>query len=202
MLSPQMIDGLLPRRPRWDSAALAEGLHLTGSDIEWTLLRIYRELRVGGFADEVMVEALARSLSVALVRRLGLDLKAAAPKVGGLAPWRMRRIRERVHADLPAPSLADLAQLSGMSVRHLSRAFKAETGHTLAKFVEQATVERAHRLLATSSASVADVARATGFASAASFAYAFRRATGLRPSDIEVRRRHRGAQRSKSGHNG
>jgi AraC family transcriptional regulator len=192
MLSPQMIDGLLPRRPRWDSAALAEGLRLTGPEIEWTLLRIYRELRQDAFAAEIMVEALARGLSVALMRRLGLDLRTAAPKAGGLAPWRMRLIQERANADLPAPSLADLAQLSGMSVRHLCRAFKAETGQTLAKFVEQAMIERARRLLATSEA-VADVARAAGFSTPASFAYAFRRATGLRPSDVGGRRRDRGA---------
>jgi AraC family transcriptional regulator len=187
MLSPQLIDGLLPKRPRWDNEALAAGLRLTGPEIEWTLLKIYRELRQDGFAADVMVEALARSLSVALVRRLGMDLRSAAPKAGGLAPWRMRLIQERAHADLPAPSLADLAQLSGMSVRHLCRAFKAETGQTLAKFVEQAMVERARRLLATTEA-VADVARATGFSTPASFAYAFRRATGLRPSDVEGRR--------------
>jgi AraC family transcriptional regulator len=51
-------------------------------------------------------------------------------------------------------------------------------------------VERARRLLATSEA-VAEVARATGFSTPASFAYAFRRATGLRPSDVEGRCRDR-----------
>jgi AraC family transcriptional regulator len=76
-----------------------------------------------------------------------------------------------------------------MSVRHLSRAFKAETGTTLAKYVEEAMVERARLMLRDCDASIAEIAQSLGFSSAGSFAYAFRRATGLRPSDIEGRRR-------------
>jgi AraC family transcriptional regulator len=105
----------------------------------------------------------------------------------------MRRLRERVHSDLPAPSLTELAELCGMTVRHLSRAFKAETGQTLGKYVEAAMVDRARSLLAETDASVGEVASALGFASSTSFAFAFRRATGLRPSEVEGRRPRRPA---------
>jgi len=194
VLSAGMIDGLLERSPTWNDAALAEGLHLNSPEIEWLLLKIYRELRHGGFASEIMVESLANALCVALIRQFGLERSEARRSVGGLAPWRMRLIRERVHADQPAPGLTELADLCGMTVRHLSRAFKAETGQTIGKFVEEATIERGRTMLSHSAASVSEIAHALGFASSTSFAYAFRRATGLRPSDVERQRRVRAAR--------
>lgn len=191
VLGAEMIDGLLPRKPAWDDAALAEGLHLSNPEIEWLLLKIYREVRQGDFGVEVMVESLANALAVALIRQFGLDKDDVRRSTGGLAPWRMRLIRERIQADQPAPGLTELADLCGMTVRHLSRAFKRETGQTIGKFVEQATIERARLMLVESAEPVGEIARRLGFASATSFAYAFRRATGLRPSEVEGRRRRR-----------
>jgi AraC family transcriptional regulator len=188
-LSREMVEGLLPQPPSWDSAALREGLHLTGPEIEWLLLKMHRELREAGFAANVVIESLANTLAVALIRRFGMERSGPRHNIGGLAPWRMRLIRERVQADKPVCGLQELADLCGMSVRHLSRAFKAETGTTLAKYVEEAMVERARLMLRDSDAPIAEIAQALGFSSAGSFAYAFRRATGLRPSDIEGRRR-------------
>lgn len=146
-LSPAMLDGLLPRTPAWGAEALSDGLQLSGHDIEWVLLKIHQELRQEGFAAHAMVEALATALAVALIRHFRLEGNEAQRRSGGLALWRMRLIRERVCADQPAPGLTELAELCGMSVRHLSRAFKAETGRTIVKFVEEATVERAREML-------------------------------------------------------
>jgi AraC family transcriptional regulator len=188
VLDAPMIDGLLKRTPTWDGAALAEGLHLNSPEIEWLLLKMYRELRHAGFATEIMVESLASALSVALIRRFGLERPEARRSAGGLAPWRMRRIRERAYSDQAAPGLTELAELCGMTVRHLGRAFKAETGQTVGKFVEEATIERARSMLNETDAPIGEIARTLGFSSSTSFAYAFRRATGLRPSDLEGRR--------------
>jgi AraC family transcriptional regulator len=193
VLEAGMIEDVLRRAPSWDEASLREALHINSPEIEWLLLKIYREMRQAGFASEMMVEAFANALAVELVRRFRLHREEPQIRIGGLAPWRMRRLRERVHADLPAPSLTELAELCGMTVRHLSRAFKAETGQTLGKYVEAAMVERARSLLSETDASVGEVASALGFASSTSFAFAFRRATGLRPSEVEGRRPRRAA---------
>lgn len=189
MLAPEMIDDHLPRRPEWSSVTLAEGLRLNNPEIEWLLLRIYRELKESAFAGAAMVETLANALSIALIRQFGLDRETARRAAGGLPAWRLRRIRERVQANEPAPSLSELAELCDMSVRHLCRAFKAETGQTVAKFIEQTMVERAFDLLAGADMPIAEVARTLGFSNAANFAHAFRRATGFRPSEVEGRRR-------------
>jgi AraC-like DNA-binding protein len=72
-----------------------------------------------------------------------------------------------------------------MTVRHLSRAFRTETGQTLGRYIESVMVERAKALLL-EGAPVRDVAESIGYATASSFTSAFRRATGLLPSDIKT----------------
>jgi AraC family transcriptional regulator len=188
-LAVDMIDGLLPRRPDWSESALADGLAINGSDVEWLLLRIYREIRQPGFGTTLVVDALTQALAVALIRRFGLaEDGRPSHHAGGLAPWRLRRIRERVAAERPAPRLGELAALCDMSVRHLTRAFKAETGQTIAAYVQQATAERARAMLLAADCSMAEIASRLGFSNATSFAYAFRRMTGLRPREIVPRR--------------
>lgn len=167
-----------------------DGLELcgAGAEIEWLLGRIYDELRLDRPGRDIVVETYANALCLELARRLRRARSAAVElHKGGLAPWRMQRLRERVCADMPAPDVAELAALCRMTVRQLSRAFKAETGTTIGRFVEEATMERAHRLLGTTDRSVAEVAADLGFASASSFAHAFRRTTGLLPGQARQR---------------
>ena len=184
-LAPSLVEDLLDRRPCWRDAALAEGLSLNRPEIEWFMLKLYRELRQPGFGSQMMADALGSGLAIALIRAFRLDSEPQ-PSAGGLAPWRMRLIRERVHADQPPPRLGELAALCGISVRHLSRGFRQETGMTVAEFTSHALIERAQDLLANSRLSIAEIAAKLGFATSPSFAYAFRRATGARPTEYRA----------------
>lgn len=183
-LQPKLFENVLGREPNWDDATLGEGLALNRPEVDHALLRIYDELRNPGFAQEFMVESLLNALAITLVRTLRIHREEPATSIGGLAPWRIRRIRERVFSDQPAPQLGELAQLCNMSVRHLTRAFKAEADMTIASFVEHAMVERARRMLANSDCSISEIAECLGFASQSSFTCAFRRATGTRPAEF------------------
>ena len=145
-------------------------------------MKIYRELREGGFAAQLMVERLAGALAIAVARRFELDI--SEPRhAGGLAPHRLKLIHERLAAEQPPPSLAELAALCGMSVRHLSRTLKAETGMAAAKYMERTVMERARRLLTERRMSVAEVAVNTGFSGTNTFSIAFKRVMGVRPRE-------------------
>lgn len=183
VLRPAAVNELLERTPSWSRATLREGLHLNSPEVEWFLMKIHDELARPGFAQSVMIDCLASSLAVALVRAFRLQDNGDRRNVGGLAPWRMRLIHERIHSDEPLPQLSELAELCGMSVRQLTRAFRAETSITVAKYVENAMVDRARKLLAARQ-SVTEVACRLGFSGSSSFAYAFRRATGMIPSEL------------------
>lgn len=186
-IDADLVDSFLGDTPAraWRDVPLKDSLHLGGGQIEWLLRRMYREVQEPDFATVPVVEALAKQLAVEIVRKFKLRSADPTYHVGGLAPWRMRLIRERLHAIEPPPSLSELAELCDMTVRHLSRAFRTETGQTLGRYIETAMVERANAMLL-SGASVGDVALSLGYSRSGSFASAFRRATGLLPSEIKV----------------
>lgn len=156
--------------------------------IELLLNRIYEELREDRFAAELAIESYLNALCVELARcfKPAVNERAVSYK-GGLAPWLMRLLRDRIHAEAPAPQLSELADLSGMTVRQLGRAFKVDTGRTLGKYIDEVIVERAIRQLTETDSSISVIAAALGFATSASFTYSFRRSTGVLPSELRRR---------------
>jgi AraC family transcriptional regulator len=160
--------------------AVGDYLQVRNRSVRESLIRISREVREPGFASALLVEGLGLSLMVDLWRLLDLRRSQAA-RVGGLAPWRLRLIQERVHEDGRAPSLADLAVLCGLSRRHLMRAFLEETGSTLGAYMAAASLDRAKRRLAEGLAPIGTIGEEAGFSSPSGFSAAFRRATGQSP---------------------
>jgi AraC family transcriptional regulator len=187
VLDARWIDGLLGRRAEWDPPLVRKALRLSGGKIEWLLHGIYQEVHQAGYAATALVEAFARALSVELIRQFQLNRGQEREQVGGLAPWRMRLLHERIRSDEVPPSLVELAALCGMSVRHLNRAFKAATGQTIGRFVKAATIERARTLLVETDEPIGAIARRLGFATSGTFAHAFRQATGLLPGQVAGR---------------
>jgi transcriptional regulator GlxA family with amidase domain len=80
-----------------------------------------------------------------------------------------------------------LAQRAAMSPRHFARTFRAEVGVTPARFVEQARVEAARRLLEDSTDGVDEIARRCGLGTAETLRRSFLRALHVAPSDYRRR---------------
>lgn len=93
-------------------------------------------------------------------------------------------IEQNLFADLPLPVLA---QHAAMSVRTLSRHFRAQVGITPAEWIARARVRRAERLLETTSLDVEHVAADCGFGSASIAAPAFHRHRRCQPSGLPSR---------------
>jgi AraC family transcriptional regulator len=185
-LDAGLVEALLPGEPRWsaDPELLRNTFSIRSGRMEWLLHSLSRELQHPGFGSVAMAEAIAGQLAVELVRKFELDRADSRGRCGGLAPWRLRLIRERVERDGASPTLGELAELCNLTVRHLTRAFREETGETIGDFVAGVMVERASRMLR-DGARVADVATALGYTSAGSFSTAFRKATGLSPRAVK-----------------
>jgi AraC family transcriptional regulator len=94
---------------------------------------------------------------------------------------RVNRVVDHVERHLAEElSLAALSRVAAFSPFHFHRVFRAITGETLAGFVQRLRLERsAGVLLAAADRSVLDVALDHGFASAATFARAFRAHFGM-----------------------
>jgi AraC family transcriptional regulator len=201
VLDAALFESVLADEPQWEGTddLLRAAHHVNGGQIEWLLRRMYRELRSPDFATPQVIEALAKQLTVEIIRVLKLHRDETAHHVGGLAPWRLRLIRKRLLSEEPLPSLEDLANLCDMTERHLSRAFRSETGATLGRHIEAAMVERANRMLANGTP-VREIAAAFGYAAPCSFSAAFRRATGMLPSEVSAAAKIHGTARKPPVH--
>ena len=173
---------------RLGDGALSESLHVQSRAVRRGLIRILREVTRPSLASPLAIEAAATLLAVDVARHLR-GREAAGEKRGGLSPPQMRILEERIRCPLPLPTVAELASACGVSERHLARAFQQETGRTLGEYVAAAGLERAWRLLTETVTPIKQIAAELGFASGASFAFAFRRATGQRPRDVRGRPR-------------
>lgn len=184
LLSPAVGAGVFTHLRDADDRLLRDGLEIRSPDIEWMLHKVHRSTASDGFAASLLIETVLDALAVEVVRHLKGRESDQPRRRGGLSQRRLRLIQDRVKSDEPAPSLGELAEICRLTSRHLTRAFKEETGETIGKYVEAMTVERAHRMLASGTKPIAEIAIELGFASASSFSSAFRRKTGRRPSDI------------------
>ena len=155
----------------WSSAGITAGIDLA--------LALVAE----DFGDEI-AQKTARQL-VLYHRRSGgqsqfsslLELKAPSGRFGPLLAW------AREHLDAPL-TVEDMAEQAGMSSRHFTRAFIAETGTTPSKAVERLRIEVARQRVQSSSEAIEQVAQATGFRDPERMRRAFIRAFGQPPQSL------------------
>jgi transcriptional regulator GlxA family with amidase domain len=106
-----------------------------------------------------------------------LELKAPSGRFGALLTW------AREHLDAPL-TVEDLAEQAGMSSRHFTRAFIAETGSTPSKAVERLRIEVARQRVQSSGEAIERVALQTGFRDPERMRRAFIRAFGQPPQSL------------------
>jgi AraC family transcriptional regulator len=165
---------------QWTDARLLASLNITNPSIRSLLSRLGAELRNPGFAGDAMIEMMAGQIGIELARYLmGIE---DLPRTGGLSARNLRLIDERLVENGAPPSLGELAGLCGLSVRHLTRAFRTSRRGSIGNYIAECRIQRAKHLLASGS-SVKSIAHTMGFSSPAALSIAFRRATGERPRD-------------------
>jgi len=155
----------------WTSAGITAGIDLALAMV------------VEDYGDEV-AQRTAKQL-VLYHRRSGgqsqfsslLELKAPTGRFGPLLAW------AREHLDAPL-TVEDMAERAGMSSRHFTRAFIAETGTTPSKAVERLRIEVARQRVQSSSEAIERVAEATGFRDPERMRRAFIRAFGQPPQSL------------------
>jgi AraC family transcriptional regulator len=182
-LRPEALSHLIDRDVdaaafEWTGEKLKASLDISDNNLRMLMRRLADELRNPGFAAATLIELLVGQISIELMRYC--TSKSERTSSGSLAPWRLRLIDQRLREVHAAPSLSELAKLCNMSVRQLTRAFRASRGCSIGDYVAECRISHAKRLLAAGQ-SVKAVAFTLGFGSPSSFSFAFRTATGLTP---------------------
>jgi AraC family transcriptional regulator len=184
-LEQELISEWLHENLDWSGRRVEAGLDLTNDTIRSLMLRLADELSCPGFASQAMAELLVGQIAIE-VARFGRDADDELGG-GGLAAWRLRRVDERLAEVREPPTLGELAQACNMSVRQLTRAFRASRGCSIGDYIDRTRMETAKRLLA-GEESIKSIAISMGFSSASHFSQAFRRATGHSPRGFRATR--------------
>ena len=154
------------------SAGLDLCLHMVGRD----------------FGQAVAAEA-ARLAVAPLIREGGQKQFIRHEPVGSdrsLAPlldWML------LHVDKPV-DVAELASRAGLTARTFARRFRDQTGTSPVQWLLKARIRRAQELLESTSATVEEIAAASGFESPVTFRNRFQRLAGVTPTSY--RRRFKG----------
>ncbi|GAA1951623.1 GlxA family transcriptional regulator [Catenulispora subtropica] len=140
----------------------------------------------------------------ATARRIAKQLVVFVQRPGGQAqfstqlaaqrPGRdsLREVQEWIADHLGEDlSLAALARRAALSERHFSRVFRAETGMTVAAYVEAARVEAAQRLLESTGDGLDRIARTCGFGTVETMHRTFNRAVRVTPGEYRRHFSHR-----------
>ncbi|MDB5701356.1 MAG: Transcriptional regulator, AraC family [Sphingomonadales bacterium] len=173
----------------WNEAEAIAGLDIRNPYIRMALRRVAEEVESPSFASDLQLDCTIMFLFLELHRHFQTLGKDIGTEKGKLSASQMRKLSDMIEDNFTgAATLKSLAQAVGVGPRQLSEQFQNSTGVTLRSYVAQARIRHAQTLLLDEKILSKQVAYRSGFQDAASFAAAFRRSTGLSPS--EFRRRH------------
>lgn len=177
-IEPEAASRWMPEVEDWTDDQLVALLDVTNDNVKSLMTRLAVELRNPGLAGDLMIELIAGQLMIELHRSRQAAVQVCS---GGLAPWQMRLIEERFNDQIHDVALKDVASLCGISVRHLTRAFRVSQGCSIGSYLSRIRMERAKSdLIAGESIKV--LAPRLGFSSVSSFTSAFRRDVGISPA--------------------
>jgi AraC family transcriptional regulator len=146
---------------------------------------LIEERHQAGIGGALYRHALEEAIGLRLLREH--CAVAPMPHRAGLAPSRLRRVRELVDQQLDRDlTIEDMADAAGLSRAHFARSFRAATGQTPYAYLRAERIARVRTLLTCSSHPIGDIAAVTGFRSQSHLARVFRNATGMTP--VEYRR--------------
>jgi AraC family transcriptional regulator len=145
------------------------------------LMRLLESAAKSEQSTKLYVDHLIYALTLRLFS-LGQDRGNRDIPRGALPPYSLRRVIERMRADLRANlDLKALAAESGYSRRHFLRMFRAATECTPHQYLLRLRIEKAQSFMKNSSLKIIDIAESCGFTSQSQFSRVFRKIVGVTP---------------------
>lgn len=167
---------------RLPASELVPSIPYDAARIAATMRKIAGEFMDPGAGGAAFIEAMMLGLTIEVARHGSGNRSALAPQAK-LSPKQLRAVRDfmanNLVRDVP---LDELASVIGVSRWHFSRAFKATTGLSPHRYLEERRLDEAARLMANTRLSIIDIALSVGFAGGSQFARAFRRRRGVSPA--------------------
>lgn len=181
---PRVVEGMIERGFDRNPANVAIEDVLGGDDplvraLADNLLAEFDQFdRQQAYLDDLLRLLLCRTL------RLHSDVRrTAACGRYALAPYRLRRALDFIEANLASPiGVADIADASGISRYHFSRAFQRAIGKAPYAYLLDRRISAAKTLLLHSDLSLSEIGRRCGFANPSQFSRMFKGEARITPS--------------------
>jgi AraC family transcriptional regulator len=183
LLQNEILEQALRDNTRQARVELQERHGLQDHNMRRLIEIVLYEKRQGFPSGAFFLDSIAAGLASQLIHYYSAGVPLVEKSVGGMAPSTLRRcialMEARLEGDL---RLDELACEAGLSTSHFIRSFRQSTGKTPYQFLLDWRVQRAQTLMRDPRASLAEVARSTGFANQHHLARVFRRITGTTPT--------------------
>ncbi|MEM8804564.1 MAG: AraC family transcriptional regulator [Cyanobacteria bacterium P01_G01_bin.38] len=166
-----------------DRIELVPAFQARDPQIEAIATLLLAELHQECLGNRLYADSLANVLAVHLLRHHATTRPELPIYEGGLPQRQLLQVLDYIDAHLGSElTLADLAELVGMSQFHFGRLFKQSLGLSPYQYLLQQRVERAKQLLKhTADKSIVEIALECGFNSHSHFGRKFRQLTGITP---------------------
>ena len=157
-------------------------------ELEQSLANISREVA----RPDNLFDMLAEGWTLQAVAHLSRKGQSSSGKqcrsVGGLSRANRSRVEDYIRVHLSDTiTLDDLARITGLTTRHLSRAFRASFSETPMQHIIALRMEKATRMLVETRTPMTEIALDCGFSHPQHFAASFSKAMGCSPSEFRIR---------------
>ncbi|OAL59678.1 hypothetical protein A6R74_02705 [Halomonas sp. ALS9] len=140
--------------------------------------------------DQLALDSATQTALIHTLRHYSQRRLPTLRPTGGLPAWQLKRVVEFIEHHLSQPlTLADMANVTGLSDYHFARMFKQATGYPPHRYVLRRRLTRARHLLAETSQNMTEIALRCGFGSSSHFSKRFRAETGVSPTEYRTQQR-------------
>lgn len=173
-IAPQRLERLR------EALILDDPVFLNGGFPAWLMMRLYDEASQIDEASSLAIEGLALEILAEWSRQ---GTAVAQPRF----PRWLKQARELLHAQFPEKLTHDaVANAVGVHPVHLANVFRQHYQCTIGEYVRRLRIEHACRELASSHASLVEIALASGFSDQSHFCKVFKRIAGMTPTQFRT----------------
>lgn len=152
------------------------------SQIHYIGLALLAELEAGCLAGRLYGESLAWALAVHLLSRYSTSGQTIREYPNGLSRRKLQQVTDYINDNLVEDlTLAEIADVVGISPYYFARMFKLSTGLPPHQYVIKCRIERAKILLAESKLPIVEIGYRVGCSSQSNFTALFRKHVGMTP---------------------
>jgi AraC family transcriptional regulator len=180
-MDPEFVEEVAEELDSNPVAQLRAQIDIRDESLDYLMRLLENAAKSGEPSDNLYVDHLIYAFTFHMFS-LGQDRQCTYIPQGALPAHKLRRVIERMNADLDTDlDLKTIAAESGYSRNHFLRMFRAATERTPHQYFLRLRIEKAQSLMKNQSLRIIDIAESCGFTSQSYFSHVFRRVIGITP---------------------